>query len=336
MSKLWQDTEGIPAAIRATLVARDGFDAVAATLAPARRVIVSGNGAAWYVALAVWLATLEGRTALPPLVAVPAGILAGGRFEWHDGDVLLVVSASGELRDLVELLAAPESERPRSTALITATPTSTLARRADAVATTRLERALAFTHSQSYAANLVAALDIVARWRGDDGLGEAVANAAAAVERSIAAAATWSPDVDVPRMTTVFGSGCGWAAALEGALLLREVARLPAEGAETREAATSSMFAIARGDLVVSLPMRGDQLVDEAERICASRGAQVLRAPGCDTGDPRLAPLLAFPATVRLAIALAAQQGLDPDAPETAATYYATARQRAEDASPER
>ena len=336
MSKLWQDTERIPAAIRATLAGRDGFDGVVAALGEARRVVVSGNGAAWYVALAAWLATLEGRTAPPPLVAVPAGVLAGGRFEWHDGDVLLAVSASGELRDLVEVLAAPASERPRATALVTATPTSTLARRADAVAATRLESATAFTHSQAYAANLVAALDIVARWSGDRELSEAVANAADAVEASIAAAGTWWPDISLPRMATVFGSGCAWAAALEGALVLREVARVPAEGVETREAATSSMFAMARGDLVVSLPVRGDQLADEAERICASRGAQVLRAPGCDAGDPRVAPLLAFPATVRLAIALAERHGLDPDAPETAATYYATARQRAEDASAER
>jgi hypothetical protein len=96
------------------------------------------------------------------------------------------------------------------------------------------------------------------------------------------------------------------------------------------------MFAMAAPDLVVSLPVRGDPLVDEAERVCGSRGARVVRAPGCDTGDPRLAPLLAFPGCVRLAIDLAAKQGLDPDAPETAAAYYATARQRAGDASAER
>jgi fructoselysine-6-P-deglycase FrlB-like protein len=336
MSKLWQDTEGIPAAIRSTLAARDGFDDVVAVLGRARRAVVSGNGAAWYVALAAWLATLEGRASPPPLIAVPAGVLARGRFNWRGGDVLLAVSASGELRDLVEVLAAPASERPRATALITATPSSTLARHADAVATTRLEGAAAFTHSQAYAANLVAALDLVARWSGDAELGEAVTTAAVAAEQAIAVAAAWTPNVDMPRMATVFGSGCAWAAALQGALLLREVARLPAEGTETREAATSSMFAMAGGDLVVSLPVRGDQFADETERMCATRGARVLRAPGCDTGDPRLAPLLAFPASARLAIALAERQGLDPDAPAAAATYYATARQRAADVSADR
>ena len=337
MPALWDDTLAIPAAIRSTLAAADGFDDVVAALRRATRVVVSGNGAAWYAAHGAWLASLEGPRPTPAqLIALPAGLVVPGRFEWRDGDVLLAVSASGELRDLIEVLAAPATERPREVALITATPASTLARRADAVATTRLSSSAAFTHSQAYAANFVTALALIARWSHDDDLGHAVDGSATAVERSITAAAKWSPDVDVPRMATVFGSGAGWAAALEGALLLREVARIPAEGSETREAATSSMFAMAAPDLVVSLSVRGDPLVEEAERVCAARGARVLRAPGCDTGDPRLAPLLAFPACVRLAIALAEMQGLDPDAPETAAAYYATARQRAADASAER
>jgi fructoselysine-6-P-deglycase FrlB-like protein len=334
MPALWDDTLAIPAAIRATLEAADGFAEVVALLATARRVVVSGNGAAWYVALAAWLTSLESRPVMPaPVVALPAGVITSGRFEWRDGDVLLMVSASGELRDLVELLADPPARRPRAVGLITATGTSTLARAADAVATTRLQRAVAFTHSQAYAANFVVLLDVIASWTGDADLVAVVGDAADAVARSIAASDHWSPFVELPRMATVFGTGVGWAAALEGALLLREVARIPAEGAETREAATSSMFAMGAQDLVVSLPLRDDELVDEAERVCESRGAQVIRAPGCDVGDPRLAPLLAFPATAKLAIALAELQGVDPDAPESAAAYYETARQRVGDDS---
>jgi fructoselysine-6-P-deglycase FrlB-like protein len=329
MSKLWADTLAIPNAIGATLAAADGFDAVTAVLRGAGRVVVSGNGAAWYVALAAWLATLEGPPLPAPMVAVPAGVLRTGRFGWHHDDALLAVSTSGELRDLIELLDEPgPGRRPGRVALITASPGSSLAARATAVATTRLRDPAAFTHSQAYAANLVAALEIVGRWAGDNELHRVAGGAAEAVGASIEASADWPGELSVPRMTTVFGSGCGWAGALEAALLIREVGRVSAEGTETREAATSSMFAITRGDLVVSLPLRGDPLVDEAERVCAGTGAQVLRAPGCDTGDPRLAPLLAFPASVRLAIALANAQGLDPDAPQTAAAYYATARQR--------
>jgi fructoselysine-6-P-deglycase FrlB-like protein len=328
VSKLWADTLAIPDALAATLAAADGFDDVARLLHGARRVIVSGNGAAWYVALGAWLATLDGSPLPAPIVAVPAGLPAAGRFRWQPGDALLAISASGELRDLIEVVDdARGGGRPERVALITATPASSLARRASAVATTRLHDPSAFTHSQAYAANVVACLETLASWSGDDALHGVVEEAADAVARSIAASSDWPREVPVPRMATVFGSGAGWAAALEAALLLREVGRVPAEGTETREAGTSSMFAMARGDLVVSLPFRDDPFVAEAERVCAGTGASVLRAPGCDTGDPRLAPLLAFPASVRLAIALADVQGLDPDAPETAAAYYATARQ---------
>jgi fructoselysine-6-P-deglycase FrlB-like protein len=331
VSKLWADTLAIPAAITATLDAADGFEAVAALLGDARRVVVSGNGAAWYVALGLWLATLEGPPLPAPLVAVPAGVLASGRFGWHPGDVLLAVSASGELRDLIEIA----DHAPRL-GLITASPGSSLALRAHAVATTRLSNPAAFTHSQAYAANFVAGLAILGLWRRDEELGALAASASDAVAASIEASMYWPGELRLPRMLTFLGTGCGWAAALEGALLAREVGRVPAEGTETREGATSSMFAMGAEDLVVYLPLRGDPLVDEAARVCAGTGAQVIRAPGCDAGDPRLAPLLAFPATVRLAIALADTQGLDPDAPETAAAYYATARQRGAAPSAER
>ena len=77
-----------------------------------------------------------------------------------------------------------------------------------------------------------------------------------------------------------FGSGPAWAAALEAALLLKEVAGVPTEGVETREGATSAMMALGPGDLALSLPTRADdELLAEAEEICAGQGARVLRAP---------------------------------------------------------
>ncbi|HKG57618.1 MAG TPA: hypothetical protein VKA85_10255 [Candidatus Limnocylindrales bacterium] len=336
MSRLLADTLAIPRSIRATLDARDGFETVERLLRDeaGARVVLTGNGAAWYVALGASLALLESAPTPVPVVALPAGILAAGAIAWRPDDVLLAVSTSGELRDLVDVLEKPGSgPRPQRVALVTASPESTLAGRAAAVSVTRLADPAAFTHSQAYAANLVALLAILAAWGGDDDLAGVVDSAAAAVEASIAESDGWpestgwpAPGDEPPRMATAFGSGAGWAAALEAALLLREVARIPAEGAETREAATSSMFSLAESDLVVSLRGRDDPLAAEAEEVCRGLGARVVSAPGCGAGDRRLAPLLAFPASVRLSIALAAAQGLDPDAPETAAAYYRTAR----------
>ena len=105
-----------------------------------------------------------------------------------------------------------------------------------------------------------------------------------------------------PETAVVFGSGPGWAAALEAALLLKEVALVPAEGVETREGATSAMMALGPEPLALSLPagVGDDPLLAEAEEICAGQGATVLRAPGGETADRRLAAVSAFPAAAAL------------------------------------
>src|SRR5688572_8883986 len=86
-TRLWREARGIPRTLERTLAEARGFDEVAALVAAedVRRVIATGNGAALYVAHALWLASLEGRTPFE-IVAVPAGVLASSRFAWREGD----------------------------------------------------------------------------------------------------------------------------------------------------------------------------------------------------------------------------------------------------------
>ena len=56
--------------------------------------------------------------------------------------------------------------------------------------------------------------------------------------------------------------------------------RRPRGGCRAREGATSAMYALRPGHLVVSLPTIGDTLLDEAEVTCSARGATVIRALG--------------------------------------------------------
>src|SRR5436305_14297733 len=115
---LWHDVSGLPESLAATITARDGVEDVAALLGSegVRRIVATGNGAAYYVAVALWLASLEGRAG-PELVAVPSGLVARGAFVWRPGDALLAVSSSGEFRDLVEAGAAgPPAPDPATTA----------------------------------------------------------------------------------------------------------------------------------------------------------------------------------------------------------------------------
>ena len=324
---LWCETSEIPGTLERTLDDTRGIVAVADLIgAPdVRRVVVTGNGAAYYAAMALWLASLCDRPG-PEVLCVPAGLLAGGAFPWRTGDVLLAFSSSGEMRDVIEAL---DAGAPTPFAAITASPDSTIGSRADAVAVVTVGSQDAITHTQAFCGNVVAALSIWAVVTGDAPLTSAIRSVPPVVAAAVRAAETWAtelPDLHAPSAGIVFGTRHAWAGALEGALLLKEVSGIPAEGVETREGATSAMYPLRPGHIVVSLRTAGDTLVEEAEAICAARGATVLRAPGGDLADPRLSAVTAFPATVALAARLGVEAGLDVDSPAWTDAYYAVAR----------
>jgi glutamine---fructose-6-phosphate transaminase (isomerizing) len=318
-SGLWRDVRELPE----TLEPREGTADVAALLRNARRVVASGNGAAYYVALALWLASLEADGG-PEVLAVPSGLLARGAFRWRRGDAFLAVSSSGGFRDLVEAVA---EGAPRPYAAVTASPGSTLGRAAGAVALVTVRQQRAVTHTQAFCGAVAAALAVWADVTGDGALVDALRRLPESTAAAIADAERWEPDLLDPPAVIAFGSGPGWAAALEAALLLKEVAGVPAEGVETREAATSAMMALRPGHLALSLPAGdADPLLDEAEEICRSRGAALLRAPAPTGLDRRLAAVTTFPAAAALGVRLGLERGLDVDEPAWTSAYYAVAR----------
>ncbi|HZA05993.1 MAG TPA: SIS domain-containing protein, partial [Propionibacteriaceae bacterium] len=309
----------------------EGSTEVAALMRRARRIVVTGNGAAYYAALTLWTAALQ-WPAGPEVVALPAGALAAGRLAWRPGDLLLVVSASGELRDIVDLLDGEDDRSvprpPQPYALLTATSTSTLARTAGACLVVPVRAQRAVTHTQAFVGNVLALLLL---WQevtdGDLGLG------AYALPDLVAGGLTdghtWADALDPadrPAAAVTFGGGGGWPAALELALLLKEVAGIPAEGMETREGATSGMYPLRPGHLVVSVPTVADAYADEAEAVCGDTGARVVRLPVPATASDLVAPITSFPAALALAVRLGRDAGLDVDQPAWTAAYYRTAR----------
>src|SRR3954447_23736070 len=85
---LWADVRELPGALGDTLAAADGVAEAAELLRAGgvERIVATGNGAAYYVAHALWLASLESAAAGPPIVAVPCGIAVRDRFRWQPGD----------------------------------------------------------------------------------------------------------------------------------------------------------------------------------------------------------------------------------------------------------
>lgn len=323
---LWQDMEELPASLASTLDRRDGFVETAALLGAGnvRRIVATGNGAAYYVAVALWLASLE-STVGPEVVAVPSGLVAKGAFRWRSGDVLLAISSSGEFRDLVE---AVESGAPSPYAAITSTPESTLGAGAGARAVATVLHQRAVTHTQAFCGNVAVALSLWSAISGDPGLAASLNRLPDELAAGLPAVQAWAARHETldPSFALVLGSGAAWAAALEAALLLREVAGIPSEGAETREAATTSMMALAAGHLALSLPAGDDGALAEAERVCAVQGAQIIRAPVPGLLEPRLTSVTTFPAAVALAEQIGLARGLNVDDPSWADAYYTVAR----------
>jgi fructoselysine-6-P-deglycase FrlB-like protein len=325
---LWADIRELPESVAATLDTADGFDETAALLSgpDVRRIVASGNGAAYYVAHALWLAAAGGAGRGPEVVAVPSGLIAGGWFRFRPGDRLLAVSSSGEFRDLVEAL--DRGAAPRPYAAVTATAGSSIERGAGARALQRVLNQRAVTHTQALAGGMASALAVWARVSGDGGLADALSGLPGVLAAAVDEAEEWAGGlaaVAQPAAAVAFSAGPGWAAALEAALLLKEVADVPAEGVEAREGATSAMYALGKAHLALSLPV-GDPAEAEAERVCGETGARVVRCPGGDRADPRLALATTLPAATALAAALAERAGLDLDRPAWVDAYYRTAR----------
>lgn len=329
-TEIWSDARGIPSAVSDTVSAADGFEDVVSTLRGdgVRRIIASGNGASYYVALALWLAALEGERAPCEVVAVPGGLVAKGRFRWRPGDALMAISASGEFRDVIE--AIQDDSLPKPLVSVTASPDSTIGRAADASAVIAVHRHKAITHTQAFCSAVSAVLGLWSRLTDDGRLAAAVSDAGRTAELAVQDAERWldgaAAELATPSAAVAYGTGPAWAAALEAALLLKEIARIPCEGTETREAATAAMTGVLPGHLVVGLPIAGDPFAGEAADVCRRLGASVLALRAGETADARLAAVSTFPAALALAVELALRRGYDPDSPAWLNTYFETAR----------
>src|SRR5215217_8595615 len=111
---LWADVRELPSALGETLEAAEGVAEAAELLrsGTVERIVATGNGAAYYVAHALWLASLESAAPGPPVVAVPSGLAVRDAFRWRPGDVVLAVSSSGDFRDVVEIAERAARARP--------------------------------------------------------------------------------------------------------------------------------------------------------------------------------------------------------------------------------
>jgi glucosamine 6-phosphate synthetase-like amidotransferase/phosphosugar isomerase protein len=326
---LWQDAQELPASLSDTIDGLGPQSELAELLSrpSVRRIVATGNGASWYAAAAFWLASLSTGLATE-VTCVPAGLLAANAFDWREGDVLLAFSSSGKLRDVRESVEAPGYSAPFG--LITANAGSALGRAAEAHGLVVVRHQRAVTHTQAYLGAALVALDLLGRLSGEESVRSAVRSVPELLDRQIGEASTWADELSdglqIPAAALAFGTRQAWPAAMEAALLLKETSIVPAEGMETREGATSGMYALSASHLVLGLGLgASDHLVTEALRVCGATGARTLRVDPPEGASPLVAIATLFLHPLAMSIRLALSQGRDPDQPGWYAAYQETA-----------
>lgn len=326
---LWQDAAELPSSLSDTADALLAPSELAALLGRpgVRRIVATGNGASFYAAMVLWLASLSAKVPAE-VTCVPAGLLATGAFAWREGDVLLAFSSSGKLRDVREAVEHPSCPKPFG--LVTADAASVLGRAAGARGLVAVHSQRAVTHTQAYLGAALVALDLVGQLAGDESIRSAARSMPELVAGQLELAPAWAEEVSdglgTPAAALVFGTRHAWPAAMEAALLLKETSIVPAEGMETREGATTGMYALSKSHLVVGLGLGADDhLATEALEVCAATGARTVRVdlPGAGRAVVAVGGLLLQP--LALAIRLALDQGRDPDQPGWYGAYQATA-----------
>jgi glucosamine--fructose-6-phosphate aminotransferase (isomerizing) len=327
MSTVWQEAVEIPQALAMTAKGGEGPAAIARMVRShhVTRIVAAGNGASLYLAHYLWLLSLA-VPAPVSVVAVPAALLATGWFPPQEGDMLLGFSSSGELSDLIGAMERFEAH-PR--AVVTAEETSTLARVADLTALVRVRSQLSMTHTQSYCGAALMALAVWARLADSPRLETLVRKAPDAAEQALVRSSMWIAGVDVgpvPTSVVAYGSGFAWPAALEAALLMREIAGVAAEGTEASEGGTSAMFSLTPDDLVLSLHTRQDRTTRDADEACRARGARIVVLPGGTGAHPILAPVTTFFDSLQIALKVAARAGRDPDIADWKEIYLKNVR----------
>ena len=203
---------------------------------------------------------------------------------------IIGISQSGSSPDVAAVVSAAR-EDGAFTLAITTVATSKLAAAAEAVFLLRCGRERAIAATKTYTAScvalaLLASATAQARERPGlslAGIAEAVAEAAAAEDD----AARLARRIGRGRMLVVLGRGYDYAAALEGALKIKELARVWAEPYSSAVFAHGPRTLLERGTPVLLFASRGATL-SEASRMAASlakRGARVYAI----TNDERLA-----------------------------------------------
>ena len=289
-----------PAELRRLLADRDPAARAAELLAGRPRVLLAGTGTSWHAANhGCWMLRAAGVEAWPiqPMDAAVGGVRP------RPGDALALLSHTGIKRYSAELRDAARA------AGVTTLAIGGIGEPGVDLETVEPER------SSAYTASHLGALMRLAQIASE--LGAALGGELAAVPDAVAEELERpSRGVEAPkRLIELGGAGTNAWTAEEGALKVRETARLASEGRMAEQLLHGPAVALDARDVLVCLDGGGPgaERLEEVAQLVEADGAQVHRIAARELGEQ----LSIFPLTVavqRIALELAEALGTDPDA----------------------
>jgi len=338
-----REVRELPAAIRATLK-ETRPSAVGAASAirerSPRRVYVIGNGTSFYSALAAsYTARALASPEDPSVLAMMAGDFRYFTPALGAGDTVVGVTASGEFRDV---LAAFEQLEGRCLRIgITHVPGSSITRLADATLIGGGGPSRVPVTTKTYASTLTAAHLLMLELFSASGdyfadLEASADRATAAISEAERLVRDLVPELSEFEHAFCFGAGNGYATALEGALKMKEMPLLHAEGSETWEMASGPSTMVDERALCIALytGSEGDESTAAVARHAKDWGARVIDVgPDAPAGDLHLpvaipekeafASLALVAPLYLLAYRIARARGIDPENPHWRERYHA-------------
>lgn len=291
---MWRQPEDL----RRLLADGDAAERAAERLA-GRRVLLAGTGTSWHAANhGAWMLRAAGVEAWP---IQPLDAAVGGPSPGPD-DALVLLSHTG-----IKRYSADLREAARAAGVVTLAIGGIDCPGVD-LATVERETSSAYTSSHLGA--LLRLAQIATALGADLGDLGAVPDSVAAVLDGP------SPGVSAPpRLIEFTGAGTNAWTAEEGALKVRETARLASEGLMVEQCLHGPAVALDERDALVCLDGggAGSERLETVASVVEAGGARVHRIAARDLGEQ----LSIFPLTVvvqRIALECAEQLGTDPDA----------------------
>jgi glucosamine--fructose-6-phosphate aminotransferase (isomerizing) len=263
-----------------------------------------------------------------PVVSLPMSLITLHKAPLSAaGQLAVAFSQSGRSHDLVDTMAAMRMADATTVGFINRVE-SPLAKHCKWVVPlcAGVEESVAAT--KSYIATLTAVARLIAHWRADTSLFEALAMLPDRLDQATHVPISFAVDTLLwADSAMVVGRGLGFAVALEAALKLKETCAIQAEAFSGAEIRHGPMALIEHGYPVIVFALRGAEQAGliQLSRDLRQSGARVILAapPGVSDrdltlevgDDPTLDPIVAIQTFYVLAARLAKARGLNPDEP---------------------